>query len=158
MIAPEQMLCPRDYQRFCVPGLPGPRDHLPGNAGTFRISGRSPPYTTPRSPEKILRLRLHGSGHSLVQMCCVPENAPENAPKTPGTTKVLCPRERARRSGNRRFHCRFLSTRCQSPLGRAKRCTVSLFFVDNGVHRGCENICSDRLNSTQDVRMYLSPD
>ncbi len=103
MIAPEQMLCPRDYQRFCVPGLPGPRDHLPGNAGTFRISGRSPPYTTPRSPEKILRLRLHGSGHSLVQMCCVPENAPQKccvpwnagnksavSPGTGGARKRMC--------------------------------------------------------------------
>ena len=139
--------------------------------------------TKPRSPEMILRFRLHGSGYPLVQMCCIPENAccvPENAgndksavspgnrvPRKRRERKVLCPREREaleakeqrnKRSGNRRFHCRFLSTRCQSPLGGAKRCTVSLFFVDNGVHRGCENICSDRLNSTHDVRMYLSPD
>jgi hypothetical protein len=50
VIAPEQMLCPRDYQRFCVPGLPPNKCCVPGTtkdsvSPDYRDLGTTSPET-----------------------------------------------------------------------------------------------------------------
>ena len=57
-----------------------------------------------------------------------------------------------------RIFCGFLATCQQSPQQRSKLRPALRILVDNGAHRVCGKICSDRLNSTQDVRIYLCPD